>query len=310
MKSPILIATLLVSACVEPVPTDDELAATEQAIEGGSLAADWQRYRAAKPRNCTATLIAPRYAVTAQHCVGPGKIEEGGIVRFYDTGPGLIPTGGSLVINIYLPAGVTRGGYAVDAYGNFADLAVLRLDRPHPHTSVPATLAWDYPGPGQQISIVGAGSHNGDENPDRVLRSVTDLTWSEDDEAGWFKTRYHLSNGGDSGGPLYDGRRVLGVLSGEDSGRGLFTSVPDHLHWLLNVIGYVWPHGTVQHGQYRLGQIRESFHASEKECQYACDHSPSKGYNWSSVSSWCTLLSSVTSAQVHQDYRSAVISDR
>ncbi len=81
--------------------------------------------------------------------------------------------------------------------------------------------------------------------------------------------------------------------------------MPEHLPWILSQIGYSWTYGSSQIGIYRSGTVKSSFYeATEKTCQYACDHSPCDAYNWSSATGFCVLVHDDTALVPISSWRS------
>ena len=90
--------------------------------------------------------------------------------------------------------------------------------------------------------------------------------------------------------------RILGVLNAQLVGvSGDYTSVPAHLDWILGQIGYAWTHGASQAVVRRGTGLQIFDEATERMCQYACDHTACVAYNYVPSLDRCTLLSSVTS---------------
>lgn len=301
--SPIVAFALLSSfaACVEP-PDDEALGSTDEEIIGGTLASDWIVDRAVKPQYpCTATLIAPRYALTALHCTQYNTI--GTTVHFYSVASGINQWLVRTVVAVYRRPGTSPAPTEDlwDITGRYADLAILKLDADAPIGTVPATLMWWYPGANQTGTVVGAGNHDSaGTNDDGELRMRDQTTRFADDDDGLIYTDEHDVNGGDSGGPLYQFRKVFGVLHGSS-----YTSVPEHLDWILTVLGYVWPYDAPQAAIYRIGTVMQSYgEATERMCQYSCQHSPCDAYNFAGSS--CTLVKDVTGFVIAFNYRSAL----
>lgn len=286
------------------VADDAPLGTDEQDIMAGTLADTWMVQRAVKPQYpCTATLIAPRYAITALHCTQYNK--AGTTVHFYTSATGFASGLARTVVSVaQRPGTATAPNEDLwDSNGQYADLALLKLDADAPASSVPATLMWWYPGEDQTGYVIGAGNHdNAGTNTNAIgeLRYRTQTTKFADDDDGLVYTDQHDVNGGDSGGPLYQYRKIFGVLHGSS-----YTSVPEHLDWILGQISYAWPFSPAVPSCYRSGTTMQVFYeATERMCQYACQHSPCDAYNYAASVQGCVLVKDVTGTLATTAYRS------
>ena len=186
-----------------------------------------------------------------------------------------------------------------DTDNKYANLAIAVLDANVPPTSVPATLAWSYPGAGIAGTKVGAGQH---QTPAAVstLRQIGDTTYSGSDNGGNFWSSGQQTNTFDDGGPFYHGSRVLGVFDTyiwEWVYRDQYSSVPESLSWIVENNGFTWGGRRVPFERITAGTPLESFHVeSETACQYACEKlGACKGYSFDRLSpSFCRLFSTVT----------------
>ncbi len=185
-----LLLLLTVGGCAADTGEDDEGESQAAPIIGGSETRDtpaagivnfsWGSY-------CTATLIAPRVAITASHCVRYATRDATG--RY-----------GSFTIDKQ-PSGSAR--YTVDRYRAFVgeglgagDVALLRLSTEVPSTvAIPAKLATSMPSNGARLTIFGYGCND---------------DW-EHQTGGGTKRKFQYSYGttlretlcpGDSGGPV------------------------------------------------------------------------------------------------------------
>jgi hypothetical protein len=316
VKQPIACALALAlstAACIDATPeaADPDTASVEEDIVGGGTAAAWMVERAVKPAYpCTAALIAPRFAVTALHCTQYNKV--GTTAHFYTDPFAFDPGLGRKVVSVRIRPGTNAAPNPdyTDSDNLHADIAILELATDAPASSTVATLEWAYPGAWGFGRVVGAGNHDDagtNANTVGALRYAVDVTSSVNDDNGGFATIADVVNGGDSGGPLYLGDRILGVLNSHRVGiSDGYTSVPVHLDWILGEIGYIWPYGASQ-GVVRRGAALQVFDRStERMCQYACDRTTCVAYDFAPSINRCTLLSSVSSVIASTSVRSAV----
>ena len=309
----------LAAGCALSAPTSESV----EGINGPwSAATPFQVARAIDFGGCTATRISPRFALTALHCItwtGPSKT-----VFFYTasgqhdtaltaaapaTSGVIVPPGGN-VANCRLDAGGTGCN---DSSGVFADIALVPLTSTATTDSVSgalATLAWSYPGAGVAGQKVGAGNHDGNNNPNGALRQVTDTT-DGDESNGRFYASTDDVDPGDSGGPYYYANRVFGVATAEGANGldtyTLHTSVARHLDWILSSIGYHWIGTPSQVGTVYNGSLFASLQTTERVCQYACENTAScEAYNYSPAGSSCGLYTAVTGAHTQSGWRGAL----
>jgi hypothetical protein len=262
------------------VGAPEETSQAASAINGGNFAASWQWQRSASFGYCTGTIIGVRHVLTAAHCT-PAVND---IVRFYVTNTTVDTTQGARVAAVTMRPGVMPSvSDYTDTNGDFADFAVVRLDRDIPSTSRVATMSWYYPGDDAQGFKVGQGAHNGSLNPSGSLMTINDQTYSSDDNSGHFLSENEQTNPGDSGGAFFRStgssvthRNLLGVLYGdvfEWEWRNKYTSVPEHLPFILNAMGYSASFSAL--ASPRLPSAANTLLASgapsELACRYACE---------------------------------------
>ncbi len=306
----------LLPACVEP---GLEVGETEGEITGpgATNASQFQLDRGVAISGCTATRISPQFALTALHCGTP----VGSGVNFYQAGPGMSSTLTATVAQWIQKPGIDIGLChdeleCDDQSGLFSDIALLRLsglaaDMDGPAGAL-AKLAWTYPGNGVAGTSVGAGRHGDVANPLRILKQIADTTDVSDDNDGSIWTTNDFVNKQDSGGPFYVQQRVLGVLHGHGwdplhANYAQYTSVPQHLDWILGSIGYAWPGQAVQAGTVYSGTAVQSFGGTERECQYACDKTAScEAYNYNVSGASCGLYTAVTGWYAQAGWRGAL----
>jgi hypothetical protein len=285
----------------EMTAADEAVDETEQSIHSAGVSAStFQIQRAAVLTNlgtretarCTATLIGPRHVLTAARCK-PLVNER---ILFYTSS---VASEGSarVIAAVSYPPGVNPNtNDFTDTNGKFADMAIVRLTANAPSTSIAATLAWKYPGGGDDTGIkVGAGDHQ-TPSSDTMLRQISDLTYSDHGNDGHFLTEGQQTNTGDEGGPFYYQNRVLGVLHGsvwEWANRDKYASTAIRLSWMLQNSGYAWS-GWVRNSE-RIwgGTIIDHFHSSSAVCQYACDKTGSC-IAYTHGEGYCRMYSNVT----------------
>ena len=287
------------------------------AVVGGSAASQFYIDRAAffdgSIHMCTATRIAKNWAITAIHC----DPRVGDRLKFYDEARlSLRP---SRVTGVYAYPGTSplRFNYGD---GLFADMALLRFEAVSTSATdennilgTVATLAWKYPGDGKLGTKVGAGAHDNIDNVVGALEMINDRTDDDDDNNGGFYSLNEQLDHGDSGGPFYYQNRVLGVVSGRHNGNAIYgsynnyTSIPFYLDWILRTIGYEWRGLPQQLEQAYTGTNIDSFTATIRECQYACENTTNcEAFNYLAAVNSCQLIDSVTGLQAAPGMRGAL----
>lgn len=294
----------LVGCVIDPDADPDDLTTTVAAINGpSSEASQFQLRRAVIPTftgaspTCTGTKVAPGFILTAGRCSYP----IGSTVNYFGTGSNSYAplATANVVARFEVPGSDGLAGDYSSIDNRFSDLALIQVDNDKFGTA--ATLAWRYPGSGFSGQKVGAGSHDGNSNVNGRLRQVSDTTYSANDNDGEFRTSTIRADEGDQGGPFYYQGRVLGVLD-DDTGNpfdthGRYTSVPNHLAWILETTKYRWSGSQPSHVRYN-GTVLEQFvpkDNSELICQYACDtRTDCQAYDFETFNSTCKILGDLT----------------
>jgi secreted trypsin-like serine protease len=226
-------ALALVMAVPQAVATPSEPGggATPMIIGGGNASnAPWAaRLFVNGQQNCTATIIAPTYILTAKHCVSGSGTYTFRIGSLDQTSGGTMATG----------AAITRHASA--------DIAIVRLS-----TSVSATYSplgtTSSVATGQTVQVYGWGATctgQPEINCQSRLLKVADVrvtSVSCSDYAGGTAVCASRVNGitagGDSGGPMFASGRQVGVASTSDrSSRTAYTNITRYRSWISSVAG-------------------------------------------------------------------------
>lgn len=321
-----LLAPLAAGACVT---ADPEVETEVSEIRNSTQLADaYYRDRAAVLLNnedkptCTATRISANYLLTALHC-DPWVNQR---VAFYSSSTAYDGARDALVAEVIIQSGTNPddcenvdgdGCYASD--GQFADIALVRIKdgRGDLDSEGPAaTMAWKFPGDGVVGTKVGAGQHVGEPNTTGRLLQVADNISDDGDADGRFDTGDDDTDDGDSGGPFYVSNKVAGVLNGwVDFGLNdynIYTSVPEHLPWILSEMGFRWRGLTARTSTKYTGSTVDSFHTtSERVCQYACEKSTScDAYNFLPQQAYfipaCELKTNITGASTSSGWKASL----
>lgn len=219
-------ASLSVLACGQREDDeDDDLDATQQPVIGG--ATTYERPEIGRMffewgTSCTATLVAPRVALTAAHCLKYRTHTARGDYGSLQFAPSENGPRSSFRLERFRSFGTDLGN---------GDIALVRLTAPVPSTiAEPAPMATSVPARGTALTIFGYGCND---------------SWELQTGSG-IKRRYDYRYGdstsrlcpGDSGGPVRVGGSgpVLFINSGRSGwGRDMFGNVPDYVTVLRNL---------------------------------------------------------------------------
>ncbi|MEV6623133.1 trypsin-like serine protease [Amycolatopsis sp. NPDC051106] len=205
----------------------------QPSIIGGSTASSgpWAaRLFVNGQQNCTATIIAPQYILTAKHCVSSSGTYTFRIGSLDQSSGGTMATGS-----------------AITRYPGSADLAIVRLTTSVSATYSPLGNVGDV-SVGQNVSVYGWGatSQCGSEIncQSRYLKVATVRVNSIgcSDYTGGVAVCANRVNGitagGDSGGPMFASGRQVGVASTSDrSNNTAYTNITRYRSWISQVAG-------------------------------------------------------------------------
>jgi secreted trypsin-like serine protease len=205
--------------------------ATPMIIGGGTASnAPWAaRLFVNGQQNCTATIIAPTYILTAKHCVSSSGTYTFRIGSLDQTTGGTVATG----------VAITRH--------STADLAIVRLDRSVSATYSPLGTASNV-SVGQTVQVYGWGATCTGQPEincqSRYLKyaNVRVTSVSCRDYTGGVAVCAQridgITAGGDSGGPMFASGRQVGVASTSDrSTRTAYTNITSYRSWISSVAG-------------------------------------------------------------------------
>jgi secreted trypsin-like serine protease len=221
--------TLAVLGVVAPAATADD--AAPMIIGGGNASnAPWAaRLFVNGQQNCTSTIIAPQYILTAKHCVSGAGTYTFRIGSLDQTSGGTTATGTT----------ITRSPNA--------DIAIVKLDRSVQATFSPLGSASDV-SVNQAVQVYGWGATCTNQPEincqSRLLKvaNVNVTSVSCRDYAGGVAVCARRGNGitagGDSGGPMFASGRQVGVASTSDrSTSTAYTNITQYRTWIRSVAG-------------------------------------------------------------------------
>ena len=278
--------SLLAPGCVadesidETIAEDGPAGQAAQPITDGSPADIFSRQRAGffMRAGCTGTIVGPRTILAAAHC----QIVANDEIRFYtstDLGnaPPPDPATVRFVQSVTIPSGVVpANGDLLDSNDKFADVAVVRLSANIPNTSSVADMNWVYPGTATWGTKVGGARTSALINDRGFLRMTFDMTATASDGDGGYYTYQNQTTPGDSGGPFYVSSRTIGTLSGHLGAQNRYASVPFHLHFILNAMGYAFSGQILATGFILTGEDQATYAGrNQTACGYICDHTAS-----------------------------------
>jgi secreted trypsin-like serine protease len=225
-------ALALVTVTPQAVAQEDPGGATPMIIGGGNASnAPWAARLFANGRqNCTATIIAPTYILTAKHCVSNTTAQYTFRVGSLDqTSGGTMATGST----------ITRHGTA--------DIAIVRLTTSVSGTYSPLGTTSDV-ATQQTVQVYGWGATctgQPEINCQSRLLKVANVrvrTLNCSDYTGGAAvcaTRINgITAGGDSGGPMVASGRQVGVASTSDRANNTaYTNITRYRTWINSVAG-------------------------------------------------------------------------
>ncbi|MEV4319217.1 trypsin-like serine protease [Actinocrispum sp. NPDC049592] len=220
---------MTILGAVTPVASAGE--AVPMIIGGGNASnAPWAaRLFVNGQQNCSATIIAPQFILTAKHCVSSAGTYTFRIGSLDQTSGGQTATGTT----------ITRS--------SAADLAIVKLNRSVQATYSPLGSASDVAN-GDTVQVFGWGATCRDrpeiECQSRLLKvatvTVTNTACRDAFQgiAVCARRGNGITAGGDSGGPMFGKGRQIGVASTSDrSTTTAYTNITRYRDWIRSVAG-------------------------------------------------------------------------
>jgi secreted trypsin-like serine protease len=225
------LATAAPQAVAAPAGGEPSGGATPMIIGGGTASnAPWAaRLFVNGQQNCSATIIAPTYILTARHCVSSSGSYSFRIGSLDQTSGGTVANG----------VAITRH--------SSADLAIVRLDRSVSATYSPLGTASDV-AVNQTVQVYGWGATCTNQPEincqSRYLKYANVRVTSVNcrDYTGGVAVCASridgITAGGDSGGPMFASGRQVGVASTSDRAtRTAYTNVTAYRSWIRSIAG-------------------------------------------------------------------------
>jgi secreted trypsin-like serine protease len=221
----------IVPAASAAPPPDDEPVATPMIIDGQiATSGPWAARLFVNGRqNCSATIIAPQFILTAKHCVSSAGTYTFRIGSLDQTSGGTVATGTT----------ITRHPVA--------DIAIVRLDRTVAATYSPLGTTTNVAA-GRTVQIYGWGATCTGQPEincqSRLLKvaNVVVTTVNGRDAFGGIAVTARRGNGiaagGDSGGPMFGQGRQVGVASTSNRSTVTnYTNITRYRPWIQSVAG-------------------------------------------------------------------------